>query len=89
MKIVAVCSFGVGSSVIAKMNIEKVLKAEGRDDIMVETADLGSVTGSDGDLFVTTNEIFENFPEELKDKTIVLNNFIDQAAIKEGIDPRL
>lgn len=55
------------------MNIEKVLQEEGRDDVSMETADLGSVTGSDGDLFVTTNEIFENFPESLKDKTVVLD----------------
>ena len=31
MKICAVCGFGVGSSVIAKMNIESILAQEAQD----------------------------------------------------------
>lgn len=89
MKICAVCGFGVGSSVIAKMNIESILAEEGRDDIEVETVDLGSVSGVDADIFVTTNELFDNFPTELKDKTIVLSNFVDKASIKQAIDERI
>jgi PTS system ascorbate-specific IIB component len=89
MKICAVCGFGVGSSVIAKMNIESILAEEGRSDIEVETVDLGSVSGVDADIFVTTNELFDNFPDELKDKTIVLSNFVDKASIKQAIDERI
>lgn len=89
MKICAVCGFGVGSSVIAKMNIESILAEEGRSDIEVETVDLGSVSGVDADIFVTTNELFDNFPVELKDKTIVLSNFVDKASIKRAIDERI
>lgn len=89
MKICAVCGFGVGSSVIAKMNIESILSQEGKSDIEVETVDLGSVTGSDADLFVTTNELFDNFPEELKSRCLVLANFVDVASIKEALDGRL
>lgn len=89
MKICAVCGFGVGSSVIAKMNIESVLSDEGRDDITVETVDLGSVSGTDADVYVTTNELADDFPEELKPKTIVLGNFVDREAIKDAVDAKL
>ncbi|MGL5173656.1 MAG: PTS sugar transporter subunit IIB [Olsenella sp.] len=89
MKIIAVCGFGVGSSVIAKMNIEGILSEEGMDDVEVETVDLGSVSGTDGDVYVTTHELYDNFPEELKSKTIALDNFIDRASIKVAIDPWL
>ncbi|MDE3300958.1 PTS sugar transporter subunit IIB, partial [Lacticaseibacillus rhamnosus] len=41
MKIIAVCGFGVGSSVIAKMNIESILDEENKSsDATVETVDL-------------------------------------------------
>ena len=89
MKICAVCGFGVGSSVIAKMNIESILAQEGKDDIEVETVDLGSVTGVDADVFFTTNELFDNFSDELKPKTVVLDNFVDLGSIKEKLDAKL
>ena len=89
MKICAVCGFGVGSSVIAKMNIDSILAQEGKDDIEVETVDLGSVTGVDADVFFTTNELFDNFPDELKPKTVVLDNFVDLGSIKEKLDAKL
>ena len=63
MKLVAVCGFGVGSSIIAKMNIESILQKRNREDIVVETIDLGSVQGADVDYYVTTNELFDNFPD--------------------------
>lgn len=89
MKIVAVCSFGVGSSVIAKMNIENILESEKCDDFSVETIDVGSIRSVEADLYVTTNELAEDFPEDLKTKTLVLNNFVNQEEIKVALDERL
>lgn len=89
MKICAVCGFGVGSSIIAKMNIESILSQEGKGDIEVETVDLGSVMGVDADVFFTTHELFDNFPDELKPKTVVLDNFVDLDSIKEKLDMKL
>ncbi|SER62910.1 PTS system, ascorbate-specific IIB component [Propionibacterium cyclohexanicum] len=89
MKIVAVCGFGVGSSVIAKMNMEQILAQRGEEDIDVETVDLGSVTSVDADLYVTTHELFDQFPESITDKTLVLNNFVDVNEIREQLLPRV
>lgn len=89
MKIIAVCGLGVGSSVIAKMNIESILAEEGRDDIDVDTVDLGSVRSAPADIYVTTNELYDEFPEDLKIQTIVLTNFVDKNHIKENIDPKI
>ena len=89
MKLVAVCGFGVGSSIIAKMNIESILQKRNREDIVVETIDLGSVQGADGDYYVTTNELFDNFPDGIKERTIVLNNFIDLVAIESALEERI
>ena len=71
MKIIAVCGLGVGSSVIAKMNIESILSEEGKDEVDVDTVDLGSIRSAPADIYVTTRELFEDFPEEDKEKTIV------------------
>ncbi|WP_273060353.1 hypothetical protein [Lancefieldella rimae] len=71
------------------MNIDSILAQEGRDDIKVKTVDLGSVTGVDADVFFTTNELFDNFPDELKPKTVILDNFVDLASIKEKLDEKL
>ncbi len=71
MKIIAVCGFGVGSSVIAKMNIESILDEENKSsDATVETVDLGSVSGTDGDLYVTTNELFDQIPEDIQERQL-------------------
>lgn len=66
MKLVAVCGFGVGSSIIAKMNIESILQKRNREDIVVETIDLGSVQGADGDYYVTPMSFLITSLMELK-----------------------
>ncbi|MFC6206454.1 MULTISPECIES: PTS sugar transporter subunit IIB [Levilactobacillus] len=89
MKIIAVCGLGVGSSVIAKMNIESIVSDEGKDDVTVDTIDLGSIRSAPADIYVTTRELFDNFPEEYKAKTIVLTNFVDKNDIKAHLDPKM
>ena len=89
MKIIAVCGLGVGSSVIAKINIESILSEEGKDEVDVDTVDLGSIRSAPADIYVTTRELFEDFPEEDKEKTIVLTNFVDKNDIKEHLHPKM
>ncbi|WP_311443963.1 PTS sugar transporter subunit IIB [Fannyhessea vaginae] len=89
MKIFAVCGFGVGSSVIAKMNIEQIIANRNLNDIEVDTVDLGSVQGVDADLFVTTHEMYENFPDELKPKTVAVDNFVEINSLEEVLLPYL
>ncbi|MCV3296574.1 MAG: PTS sugar transporter subunit IIB [Oenococcus sp.] len=89
MKIVAVCGLGVGSSIIAKMNIESILSDEDKSDVTVDTVDLGSITSAPADIYVTTRELADEFPEDLKKKTIVLTNFVDKADIKAHLDPKM
>ena len=89
MKIVAICGFGVGSSVIGKMNIESIVNDHGFDDIDVDTVDLGSVTGKPADIYVTTRELVDNLPEAVKEKTLVITNFVDKDGIAKELVPRI
>lgn len=84
MKIVCVCGMGLGSSVIAKMNIEQVLKKMGLL-ATVDTCDLGSVRSVPADLYVTTRELAVSMPAEVQGKTIVLTNFVRKVEIESSI----
>lgn len=81
MKITCVCGMGMGSSLIAKMNIEGILSQEGID-AEVDNCDLGSVSSEDSDWYVTTRELANNMPEHIKDRTIVLSDFISLDVIR-------
>ena len=59
------------------------------DDVDVDTVDLGSVSGKPADIYVTTRELFDNLPEDIKPKTIVLTNFIDKADIESHLVPKI
>jgi len=84
MKIVCVCGMGLGSSVIAKMNIEQVLKKMNLS-ATVETCDLGSVRSVPADLYVTTRELAVSMPAKVQSKTIVLTNFVRKVEIESSI----
>lgn len=84
MKIVCVCGMGLGSSVIAKMNIEQVLKDMGLS-ATVETCDLGSIRSIQADVYVTTRELAATMPAELQNKTLALTNFVRKSEIENSI----
>lgn len=87
MKFVCVCGMGLGSSVIAKINIEQVLRTM-NIDASVETTDLGSVRSSPADYYVTTRELAPNMPQEFQDRTIVLTNFVRKPEIAEALQAK-
>lgn len=84
MKIVCVCGMGLGSSVIAKINIEQVLKNMGVT-AEVETCDLGSIRSVKADLYITTRELAVTMPEELQASTLVLTNFVRKVEIEKSL----
>lgn len=89
MNIVCVCGMGLGSSVIAKMNIQAVLKNMDVD-ASVDTCDLGSVRSMPADIYVTTKELAGSMPSEFQNKTVVLLNFVRkdgiEAALRDHLD---
>ncbi|MSS59436.1 PTS sugar transporter subunit IIB [Erysipelotrichaceae bacterium Oil+RF-744-GAM-WT-6] len=84
MKIMCVCGMGLGSSLIAKMNVEDILREMGIS-AEVDNCDLGSVTMHDADLYITTNELAANIPQDFQPKTLVLDNFLSKDSIREKL----
>lgn len=93
-KFLAVCSTGLGSSFMLRMNIEKVLAEIGVTGVDVEHADLGSVSRGAADALFVGKDIAEA-AEGLGD-VVVLESIIDidelrnkarDAAIRYGHQP--
>jgi PTS system ascorbate-specific IIB component len=79
---------GLGSSMIAKMNIDDLLK-EMKIKATVETCDVGSIRSEKADLYVTTRELAKNIPAENLGKTIILTNFVKKDEIRKVMEPFL
>lgn len=77
MKIVAVCGMGIGTSVLLKMNAEKVLQDLGID-ADIEAADIGVARGAaqTADVVLTSAELAPEIGD-VPAEVIVIENFFD------------
>ncbi|WP_034551796.1 PTS sugar transporter subunit IIB [Carnobacterium funditum] len=85
MKILTVCGMGSGSSLILKMNVDKILGDFGVD-ADVEVCDLGSAKGTQADLIISTTG-FKSQLEDIATEKILITNVINKeeltVALKE------
>jgi PTS system ascorbate-specific IIB component len=84
-RVMVVCGFGLGSSMVLRMTLDDVLKEENLD---VETfcADSFTATGENYDLVFTSEEMVHLFENSTKPK-IVITNFLSKDEIREkGLD---
>ncbi len=81
-----VCGFGLGSSMVLKMTLDDVLKAE-KIDVETFCSDSYVATGENYDIVFTSNELvylFERNPQP----RVVIKNFLSKDEIREkGIAP--
>ena len=83
MRILTVCGMGSGSSLILKMNVDEIL-AKHNIEASVEACDLGSVSGQDADLIVSTAELKSKL-DGLSVKKVFVDNVVDKDAIEEAL----
>ncbi|MCG8688327.1 MAG: PTS sugar transporter subunit IIB [Desulfobacterales bacterium] len=86
IKVLAVCGFGVGTSLMLRMNIEKVLKDNGID-AEVENADIMTAGSIQADIIFTSQELFSQLDGKVKSPLIVINNFMSNSEIEEKAMP--
>lgn len=82
-KIMTACGSGIGSSLIIRMNVQKVLKAIGRDDIEVFNSTTSDAQKGAADLFVVWKDL-EEFVKNL-DHVITLDNIVSKDEIEMKI----
>ncbi len=87
-KILCVCGAGLGTSLMAKMKVDKLLKEVGlKAD--VEATDAGSVRGQKVDLIVTTEAISKALGEIAGVKLVTVRNFANNNEFRESVLPIL
>ena len=85
MKILAVCGMGIGTSMLLKMQVDKVIKTLGLT-ADVELADISTARGLavSADLIITSNELAERIGD-VKAPIVSVSNFMDLKGITEGV----
>jgi len=79
-EILCVCGFGIGSSLLLKMNADQVLTKAGYD-VKVDPMDVTSANGRTPDLVLTSAEIATQLPE-FSCPVVIINNFMDLEEIR-------
>lgn len=88
MKIIAVCGMGIGTSVLLKMNAEKVLR-QLELDATVEATDVKTAQVSrDAQIILTTPDLVGQL-EGLPSEVIAIEHFFDLEEISEKLSKAL
>ena len=89
MKIIAVCGMGIGTSVLLKMNAEKVLDILGVS-AEVQAADIAKakVDGPSADIILTTPELVYQL-EKMPGKIVAIDHVFDLVEIREKLSAAL
>ena len=88
IKIFCVCGLGMGTSMMAKMSVDKLCREVGLE-AKVEAIDAGSVKGQKADLVVTTGGIARALGQLKIDEMVVIDNFVDKKKLREELIPVL
>lgn len=85
MKFLAVCGFGVGSSMVLKMSLQKVLKDMGIE-AEVENTDLSSARGTDADAIFTSNELLGELSKTTDKPIYAIKKYMDKEEVRIALN---
>ncbi|EOH75862.1 MULTISPECIES: PTS sugar transporter subunit IIB [Enterococcus] len=88
MKILAVCGFGVGSSMVLKMSIDKVVKELGLK-ATVENTDLSTAKATPADVYFTSNELLTELKSSVKSPVYPIKKYMDVAEVRAQMEKYL
>jgi PTS system ascorbate-specific IIB component len=86
--IMTICGMGLGTGLLAKMSVDRVLRRNGiRDnEYDIEVSDVGSVKRQGVDIYVTTSEFAPNVNSWAKNLVLVKNLF-DEKEMEQALMP--
>jgi ascorbate PTS system EIIB component len=89
IKIAAICGMGLGSGLLVKMGVERVLKRNGVDEreFSVEVGDISTAKSLWPDLFVTSTEFGPRLKESQDIPVIEVHNLFDEKEIEAALVP--
>jgi ascorbate PTS system EIIB component len=84
-KFLAVCGFGVGSSMVLRLTIEKACKQ--RDiECEVENTDLSSAKGMAADAIFTSHEFADELKRSMKCPIYPIKRYMDKEEVGSALD---
>lgn len=83
-RIQTVCGFGCGSSLLLKMKIQDVLKANGLE-ADVFCGDVGTAAATPCDVIFTSEELADRIKERATVPVVVVNSFVNNQEITEKV----
>lgn len=88
MKILAVCGFGVGSSMVLKMTLDKVAK-ELNLDADIENTDIETAKATKADVYFTSKELASDLRESTSNPVIPIKKYMDKEEVKTALEDYL
>ncbi|MCG8400800.1 MAG: PTS sugar transporter subunit IIB [Firmicutes bacterium] len=82
IRVLAVCGFGVGTSLILKMSVEEVLKQNGIN-AEVTNADITTAASEPADIIFTSEDLYSQLENRVKVPLVRIRNFMDKTEIKQ------
>jgi ascorbate PTS system EIIB component len=89
IKIAAICGMGLGSGLLVKMGVERVLKRGGFDEreFSVEVGDISTAKSLWPDLFVTSTEFGPRLRDSQSVPVVEVHNLFDEKEIESVLVP--
>ncbi len=84
MKLLAVCGFGVGSSMILKMSLEKICKELGIS-ADVENTDINDARGTQCDAIFTSPELQKEIKTSVNVPVYAVKKYMDLNEVREAV----
>ncbi|MFT8356164.1 MAG: PTS sugar transporter subunit IIB [Bifidobacterium aquikefiri] len=84
MKFLAVCGFGVGSSMVLKMTLDKVIKELGIE-AETENTDIASAKAEDADAYFTSAELKPDLESSTNKPVIAIKRYMDASEVKQAL----
>jgi len=88
MKFLAVCGFGVGSSMVLKMTLDKVVKEMGID-ASVENTDISTAKATDADAYFTSQELLNDLKGSVKNPVYPVKKYMDKTEVQGQVEAYL
>lgn len=88
MKFLAVCGFGVGSSMVLKMTLQKVVKEMGLD-AEVSNTDLETAKATKADVYFTSAELAPDLEQSTSNPVIPVKKYMDKEEVKSAVQKYL
>lgn len=85
MKILAVCGFGVGSSMVLKMTLEKAVKELGID-AEVKNTDIASAKAEQADIYFTSAELKPGLESSTDKPVYAIKRYMDKDEVLKAMN---